>query len=259
MDELKKYYLQRFQRFQKGRERIFAPKFYKAIRAQYQYVIDNIHNGLNAVDKIPSHHLTKIIKDIYLDAGITYGAKVRADLNRLKGRMPIGFSQRMSQLIEQYFNTDILNASEGITDTTKDLIRKVFAEAYEAGLGIDDIISQLRNTELSQMRARLIARTETVTAANQGAMFVAKDTGLKLNKVWLATSDNRTRHDHRMVDGHTVDMDDYFILAGDIKMLQPGDRGGTDGRRATPPKEVCNCRCTVLFEPIRENGKLVMV
>lgn len=251
-------YMKRFARFQKNRERMFAPMIYRVIRSQYQTVIDHAHLGMSAVNKIESHGVAVLLKKIYLDAAIVYGAKIRSELVRLKARMPIGFSERMSELIEQYFKTDILNLSEHITETTKDLIRKVFTDAYEQGLGIDDIIAQLQDTELSKTRARLIARTETMTAANQGAMFVAQDTGLKLNKIWLATADNRTRHTHRVIDGHKVGLDDYFILPDNVKMLQPGDKGGTDGRPDTPARDLCNCRCCVLFEPVRENGKLVM-
>lgn len=166
-----------------------------------------------------------------------------------KARMPMGFSEDMRRLIEQYFSLDILNESEGITDTTKELIRKVFTDAYAKGEGIDDIISQLKNTELSRIRARLIARTETVTSANQGALFVAKSTGLDLNKQWLSASDNRVRFHHRSVNGQTVGVDDYFNVGG-YDMKVPGDHGGKDGRLPVPASEICNCRCTTVFIPI---------
>lgn len=253
--EEKNSYLLRFHRFQQSREKYFAPLILKAIRSQYETVIHA--RDIRAIDHIHAGEIARVLKHLYVDAGTVYGAKVRADLNQVKARMPIGFSETMKALIEAYFQTDILNQSEGITETTKNLIREVFTNAYEQGLGIDDIIVQLQDTELSRMRARLIARTETVTAANKGAFFVAKNTGLKLNKVWLAAHDSRTRHDHRIIDGHNVAMDDYFVLPGGIQMMQPGDRGGTDGRMITPAREVCNCRCVCQYQPVRENGRVI--
>lgn len=264
-------HLLRFRRFQQSREKYFAPKINAELNKQYQKVIDHIHLGANAVHQISSTGITSVIRNIYIDAATGYGAKIRADLNRqglikstpfameLK-RGAIGFSERMHQLIIDYFHTDILNISEGITNKTKELIIKVFSNAYTLGLGINDIVDKLKNTELSVERARTIARTETTTAANQGGFFVAKDTGLLLNKTWLATKDNRTRDDHKShigVDGHTVGRDDYFIVGG-YEMLHPGDRGGHDGKPLVNPKETVNCRCTTTYSAVRDSsGRLI--
>jgi uncharacterized protein with gpF-like domain len=208
--------------------------------------------------QIDSSSINQALKPLYLDAGIVYGAKVRSQITAHKARMPIGFNQRMIDLMTAYFQTDILNVSEGITETTGEYIRLILSRAVEQGQGIDWIVKQLGNTEISRIRSRLIARTETVTAANQGAIFAAKDTGLLCNKEWLATMDNRTRHDHRIVDGQKIAMDAYFDLPGGVKMLQPGDRGGKNGQLTTPAKETINCRCTVLIEPVRDrSGRLV--
>lgn len=258
-------YLTRFHRFQKSREQYFAPKIYAALRSQYNQVLHHIHSGYTEhqlIGQIHSGSIVSVLRPLYLDAATVYGAKVRADLQRHKRslkvskstpletkRFSMGFSEQMQSLIEQYFSLDILNQSEGITQTTRELIRQVFTNAYAKGEGINDIIKQLENTELSRVRARLIARTETVTAANQGALFVAKDTGLDLNKEWLSASDNRVRRDHRNVSGQVVTMDGFFNVGG-YEMSVPGDRGGKDGKPLTPAAEVINCRCTTLFIPV---------
>lgn len=263
----KNNYLLRFRRFQQSREKFFAPKINAELHKQYMVVVDNINLGEKAVLKIDSGGIATVLKQIYIDAATVYGAKVSADLKKegvksstfemeLKRTGGIGFSERMHQLITDYFRTDILNTSKEITQTTRELITQVFTDAYAAGLGINEIVAKLRNTELSRMRSRLIARTETVTAANQGALFVAKDTGLKLNKVWLATKDKRTRADHVEVDGQKVGRDDYFNVGGNT-MLIPGARVQENGL-PVEAKEVCNCRCTTIFETIRDaNGRLV--
>lgn len=255
-DQQKRDYYKRFSRFQLSREKMFAPKFYKALRSQYNLVIDNIGMGAGAVELINPLQLSPLIESLYIDAATVYGAKVAADLRKVKARMPMGFSEEMYQLIRDYFRTDILNTSARITETTKNLIREVFTEAYKEGWGIDDIIKRLENTELSKVRARVIARTETVSAANQGAVFAAKRSGLRLNKEWLATMDNRTRRDHLEENGKVVGMDEYFQVGPDL-MSQPGDRGGKDGKPKVSAKNVVQCRCTCLFLPVRENGKLV--
>lgn len=255
-------YLLRFNRFQKSREKFFAPKIAKALIAQYKTVLDNIDQADIAINKINHLQVERVVRNIYMDSAIVYGAKIRSDLKKerliksaipisysSKARMPMGFSDRMAQLIADYFRTDILNTSLGITNTTKDLIRKVFTDAYAKGLSIDQIISQLKDTELSRVRARLIARTETVTSANKGAMFVAKDTGLELNKEWLSARDNRVRFHHREENGQIIGMNDFFTVGPDL-MQYPGDRGGHDGAPKVSPSNYCNCRCTILHIPV---------
>lgn len=261
----------RFHRFQQSREKFFAPKINAALREQYLTFIAAYKTTTDsqALLAISSEPIVKVLRSLYLDAAITYGAKIRADLVKqgirhtltttpeIKARLPIGFNERMAQLIKDYFLTDILNTSENITETTRQLIQKILVDAYDEGLGIDDIIDKLKDTELSRIRSRMIARTETVTAANQGAMYAAKDTGLKMNKEWLATQDARTRHDHRFIDGHKVSYEEDFKLPGEIFMSQPGDRTQPNGL-PTPAREVVNCRCTILFEPLRDaKGNLI--
>ena len=205
--------------------------------------------------------MSALLNVIYYDAAKNYGAKIFTQYNKLKrvevkARQPMGFSERMNELIKKYFGVDILNTSLGITETTKRLIRQVFTDGYAKGLGINDLIKQLENTELSRTRARLIARTETVTAANAGAYIVAKNTGLKSNKIWIAVKDKRTRHDHAEVDGQTVPIDKYFNV-GVSTMLVPGGRTQEDGSDV-PINEVANCRCTTGYIALRDkNGRLI--
>lgn len=265
----------RFRRFQQSRENFFAPKINAELYKQYQTVARFAPTfGISAVTMIDSGGIERVIRNLYMDAGIVYGAKIRADfakigaykkltnteaIKQFKARGAMGFSERMAQLIADYFRTDILNVSEGITQTTRDLITKVFNDAYRIGLSINEIVEKLKDTELSKVRARLIARTETVTAANQSTIFVANDTGLLYNKTWLAAKDKRTRathNNHTGVDGNQVGMNDYFIVGG-ATMLAPGARTQQNGQ-PVPAKEVCNCRCCVTMSAVRDSaGRLV--
>ena len=61
--------------------------------------------------------------------------------------------------------------------------------------------------------------------------------GIKTRKQWIATKDNRTRHEHGVADGQTVDYDQPFDVGGEDLMF-PGDPSGS-------PWNVYNCRCTM--------------
>lgn len=46
--------------------------------------------------------------------------------------------------------------------------------------------------------------------------------GIQLKKQWLATLDGKTRHEHRILDGQTVDVEESFQVDGS-KLKCPGD------------------------------------
>ena len=111
------------------------------------------------------------------------------------------------------------------------------------------------------MRARRIARTETVTAANGAAMIYAQNSGNEMEKIWIAVKDNRTRHDHRQIDGNRQSIEEPFTLVspkyGDVFMMQPGVRQQSNGL-PVPAAEVVNCRCTVAFRAKRDSqGRII--
>jgi uncharacterized protein with gpF-like domain len=67
----------------------------------------------------------------------------------------------------------------------------------------------------------------------------AEDKGVKTQKGWLATNDDRTRDSHAELNGVFVDIDDEF----DNGLEYPGDPNGD-------PSEVYNCRCTLVYKVV---------
>lgn len=257
--QFKREYWQVFDNFRKSREEKYAPKIGRALRDQKKEFIEQFKQG--ATDfKLNAQPLQTIIKELYFDAGITFGHKVLVSINRQKAekaRMPIGFNEEMQRLIEQYYGVDFLNQSEDIADTTRDELMKVLIQAQRDGLGFDDTLKLVQAKDISENRKRLIARTETVTAANSGAHLSAKQSGILVNKVWIPTLDNRTRHDHSMVSPEPIDIDSPFIV-GAYEMLHPGIRRQPNGL-PVPAKEVANCRCVEAFQAVRDaSGRVLM-
>ena len=229
----------RFRRFVRRYEPIHARAINKALRTQVNQYIEK--GTLMAVNSTPIY---PVMVELYKTAAKIWAHQSALQIRRHKGRQPLGFSERIVELMRKYYGIDLLNVAEGLTQTTKDQIQAVLSEAAEKGWSFDEIVSRLQVPELTSVRARLIARTETVSAANGAATINAKETGLQLNKIWIAAIDSRTRPDHLIVNGQIIGVDDYFIVGG-YKMSQPGDR--THGADSS---EICNCRCTVAFIPI---------
>lgn len=102
---------------------------------------------------------------------------------------------------------------------------------------------QTRMSEMNKSSAVRTARTAVTGAQNAGRMdsyVAAEKMGIKLKKCWLATLDGRTRHEHAVLDGQSVDADKPFKVDG-YKIMFPGDP-------SAPPYLTYNCRCTLIAE-----------
>ena len=85
------------------------------------------------------------------------------------------------------------------------------------------------------------ARTMTTGAENAGRVDSykrAENMGIKMMQQWVATLDNRTRHEHRQLDGQRVKVGEPFIV-NKQQIMFPGDP-------AAAPYLVYNCRCTLI-------------
>lgn len=113
----------------------------------------------------------------------------------------------------------------------------------------DPLVQQLRNERniairhldaersIWQTRAMLIARTESTSVANYGALTALVSEGWT-HKEWVSTLDPRTRESHAQANGQVVRIDEEFRV-GDEKLAFPGDPSATVG-------EVANCRCALI-------------
>ena len=85
------------------------------------------------------------------------------------------------------------------------------------------------------------ARTAATSAQNAGRVDSykrAEDMGIELEQEWLATLDNRTRHEHRELDGQHVKVGEKFHVDGK-EIRFPGDPWA-------PGYLIWNCRCTLV-------------
>lgn len=132
-------------------------------------------------------------------------------------------------------------------------IRKVINQGIQEEQGTDEIARMIRSSyPMSMRRAQTIARTEIVSASNEGAVLGAASTGLDYKKEWIAAIDSRTRsfdngdmYDHVEMDGEQVEKNEPFMTPttrGKEALDYPGDPNGSPGN-------VINCRCTVAFIP----------
>src|SRR5690606_25069512 len=104
-------------------------------------------------------------------------------------------------------------------------------------------------------RSLAIARTETITAANQGKYMSAISSKYVMLKKWLpAKNDGRNRPSHlAMYDNDWIEIDSLFYVANADGVLEQG-RFPCD---VTLSASNCvNCRCIIIFKiKTDENGR----
>jgi hypothetical protein len=251
-----------YNRFRLRKAKQHEPSVYKALQAQLKFFADNRN-----VDAIPMQPIADVVRKIYLDAGRLWAHQSYLNVLRDAGlkkppeqkKMPIGFNEEFINAILSYFRTQLLSeAVIPITETTKDWIRKQLTLGIEQGLGIDAIVAEMLQAPITRVRAELISRTEVMKAANIGEQLGVEKTGLQTQKEWIAIRDDRTRHDHNLVDGNVVDDGEAFSV-GIYKMQRPGSdvltKAGDKVTGSAAAAEVCNCRCCIGRKVLRgKNG-----
>ena len=154
-------------------------------------------------------------------------------------------SERLGFAVGAFISRVIASKVTQINRTTESQIRSIIRGGLDEGLGVDKIGKRIRETAapMSALRAHIIARTETHTAANFGAQTAAELTGLDMRREWVSAADERTRDtseaDHVDANGQIVGMKEPFIVSGE-RLMFPGDPAGSAAN-------IINCRCSVVF------------
>ena len=125
---------------------------------------------------------------------------------------------------------------DGITATTRDAIQGIVEDAFDEGRTVAEVADEIDQFLGDENRAELIARTETMTAANAGqqeAWDQAVEDGFltgEEKQEWITTPDDKLCPICTDMDGEQVGLDEQFDVDGDL----------IDAPPAHP-----NCRCTI--------------
>lgn len=220
----------KFHRFQIRYEGYYTPIINKVLKNQVKEFIEK-----KDLIYVRSNELYYVLIDLYKKTGSAWAYNTRGLLNKKDGGQ-MGFSERVVSIMQQIYGFRLLEDAENITQTTIRLIQEVLSDAALNGWSFDEVVNKLVSSEFTATRARLIARTETVNAANAGSLANLKLAGAT-KKIWISARDNRTRPHHVQVNQTIINIDDLFKV-GNSYMSHPGDKAGG-------ASEVCNCRCAI--------------
>ena len=241
----------------------YSPKFKKELQKQV-----DIYCRTQDIDAIGYKGIEKTIKQLHVALGtkmaliaaksVKNSVKSHSDRMEVKSLQTDMFAYAILKILEK---DGVTTLAKDITETTQKQINAYMQNGINNGESISNLIKKLKEAGITNYRAELIARTETGRAANLGSQVGAISTGLKTNKEWIATKDARTRRqpkdqtDHLHMDGVKIPMEEQFKVkdfkTGFDLMDHPCDS-------KAPLAQVCNCRCTMGYEAVRDaNGKLI--
>lgn len=224
-------------------EKLFRPKLIRIIKNFRKDFIQDLQAygqstaQSNLQQRIADNDLTKTISLIYRKAGLMGAMLTNQELKTAvqkieKKAANFGRNERWIKDVINYLNTHQIQFVQSITDTMREDILKVLQKAIDEGWGIDKIVMELRSERLVVARARVIARTEIIRAANVGHSVAAKSFPYEVDKKWSSAKDHRTRHSHQLINNRQVEENGFFkvpIYKGDKptgrfdEMLYPGD------------------------------------
>lgn len=161
-------------------------------------------------------------------------------------------------LLNDFLTVRIAGRITEVEQTTRKRIASLIERGIAEGLGAREVAKTIRDDkDFNRNRALTIARTETVTSANQGKYMAALSSPYVKLKKWLPFADKRTRPTHYdMLDRPFVEMDQLFYLqnmqTGSLEEARyPCDASLSAGN-------VINCRCVIVFENKKDaNGRLM--
>jgi len=246
--------------FQKNRgkhESYVLRRISKGLSEQLQNVLDNMDNPSQTLANIPNLITKKPIEQAYQDIYSRVGSDFAVrSFNELKSKKSILTKQTKNEWIERINNEVLTNRFiqqriNGLSEETARRVARELRNGLSQGLSIEQISSNIRNSNaINIVRARVIARTEIVSASNLGNHEGAISTNLDLRKLWIVTPDGRERDTHREVsiasEKKPLKMDEYFEV-GEGKGQYPGDP-------ELPPEEAINCRCVIVHESADGGG-----
>ena len=128
----------------------------------------------------------------------------------------------------------------------KGQIQSVVTQAVVQGESIPNISKRIARTmgevnHASTIRYARTAMTGAQAAGREDAYRRLAEHGTKVMRIWVATIDNRTRHEHRMLDMEKAAIDEPFKVDG-MEIMFPGDPACPYGEL------IWNCRCRTVSE-----------
>lgn len=201
-------------------------------------MIAQVERAIAAFTKAFQPKFTGVLQDVQAAAGNAAAKVLNAQLGAStaraarSGRAPDALLPRAAKTdraefeatnprAQKWVEDHALEAIDDINDSTRSSIKDLLSSAFEGDFDVDDLTDKIGDLIGDDNRADLIARTETMTAANAGQQELwdqAVDDGLLTGneeQEWIVTPDDRLCPICSAMEGVNVPLGDLFDVDGD--------------------------------------------
>lgn len=260
-----------FLRRQKVFEKKYQRQFYRYLTSvNYAAARWISQNGLNINQDqfLKYENVEAIYKKLYNEVTLSEaklqwesfddGIKQKDLLDDFARILSPGESQPISlwrRLLNEFITVRIAGRITEVNTTTRKRIAFLIEKGIEEGLGASQVATLIRKDRgYNRNRSLAIARTETVTAGNQGKYLAAVSSPYIKMKKWVPVEDSRTRLSHLdMEDRPFVELNQPFYVANADGFLEQAQYPGDSSLSAS---NVIKCRCVIVFKnKTDENGR----
>lgn len=218
MARINKALIRRQEAIKRRRYELFAERVvYRALRETIKPILDDYDNPLSM------EPIEKAIMNLYVFIGSDSAKK---EYDRLSIEEPVKaapsdfFLNTWRRWMTNYVQLNLGKMIVDITSNTRDTINKAIAKGAEEGLTrgqISKLIEKETLGEIGKRRARVIARTEGMTAANEGKTRSSddweKERGTRLYKLWIHSGSPNERSWHVEMDSRPpIPKEDKFVV-----------------------------------------------
>ena len=157
-------------------------------------------------------------------------AAAAADATMIVAKETFVFSTFAQEAVEH----QTFKLAGAVDATTLRRVKDALQGSLDSGEGTAGVANRLQST-FNRKRAKVIARTEVLTAVQQGQLQGWRSTELVQGKQWNI-SNNNTRDSHLLAAGQIVPLGADFVLGSGAQASAPGDTNLTAADRV-------NCQC----------------
>jgi len=219
--------------------------------------LTNLHKSLEKelinITGRNGREIKMLASDAYQESFYRYGYLIEKNLN-----VGLRFGILNPEVIKAAVQNPIsgLTLNETLAKNRREIVLNIRREVTQGLIKGESYFKVARRIKdalgKDAAKAKRVARTEGGRAQIQGQVESfnhAEDRGIEMDRIWVATLDDRTRDSHASMDGQKADSNGLFTLPGGIKTEGPHLSGIAE--------EDINCRCTIITEINEDSARRI--